>query len=93
MRDIIPANLTDRIKESFQDFGLNYDQDLKDCCIEKSPSFKSCYLMHKHVDEINKGILIACFNEDGTGFYYTHHSRMDDNKKLIEEEKEKRKNR
>lgn len=88
MIDIIPANFIDRIKESFQDFDLDYDQDLKDCCVLLNPNKGSCFLKHNYLNEFKTGTLIACFNEDGTGFYYPHHSRIWDNKKLIEEEKQ-----
>lgn len=88
MSDIFPENFIDRIKESFPDFGLDYEKDLMNCCVLYNPTAGTCFLKHGNVNEFKKGTLIACFNKNGTGFYYTHYSRISDNNKLIAEGKQ-----
>ncbi len=83
IKDRIPEKVLEDVKLSFEDHGLNFKEDLQHCDMHIKPN-GTCWIH----DTRNKtfswnGTLIATFNVDGSGFYFT--KNMDRNSERLHE--------
>lgn len=88
IKERIPDKVLDDVKLSFEDHGLNFEEDLQHCDMHITPQ-ETCWIH----DTRNKtfswnGSLIATFNKDGSGFYFT--KNMDRNSERLHEYDKKR---
>ena len=71
IKESIPTNLLDKVKLSFEDFGMNMETDLQFC--ELRTTEKGTCWIHDTRDKTPfwNGTLIATFRSDGESFYFT----------------------
>ena len=88
IKERIPANVLEDVKLSFRDHGLNFDEDLQHCDMHIK-SNGSCWIHDTRKKRFNwNGTLIATYNIDGSGFYYT--KNMERNSARLHNYQEKR---
>ena len=71
IKERIPERVLEDVKLSFEDHGLDFEEDLQHCDMHIKPQ-GTCWIHDTRTKTWNwNGTLIATFNKDGSGFYFT----------------------
>lgn len=84
--ETLPEECMELIKDSLTDFGLELEKDILNCKLYVTQR-GHCFLKHKSRKDSDWENLIACFNLDGSGFYYGSNTRLGDNMRMNDERK------
>ena len=78
LKEMLPGNIVEDLEISFKDHGLVLEDDLQHCEMHVLPK-GTCWIHDtRNKTDFWKGTLIATFNIDGGGFYFTGNSRRND---------------